>query len=47
MALGGQPVCDLLVPAGQRQEVHEIGDRVSARTVEEAVLEGLKVGSRL
>ncbi len=28
-------------------EVHEIGDRVAARTVEEAVLEGLEVGAAL
>lgn len=28
-------------------EVHEIGDRLAARTVEEAVLDGLRIGTRL
>lgn len=47
LALGGQPVRDLQVQAGPVRQVHEIGDRVSARTVEEAVLEGLQLGAAL
>lgn len=38
----GLAVADLPVP-----EVHEIGDRVAARTVEEAVLEGLVVAAEI
>jgi len=32
---------------GDATEIHVIGDALSPRTAEEAVLEGLKVGSQL
>ncbi len=44
---GNVPLKDLTRELVDAPEVFEIGDCVSARTVEEAVLEGLKVGSRL
>lgn len=43
---GNVPVTDLTADL-PGVEVHEIGDRLAARTVEEAVLEGLKVGTLL
>lgn len=45
LAHGGVPVRDLLIESGTAITVHEIGDLVAARTVEEATLEGLAVGS--
>ena len=44
---GNVPVTDLTVEGIPGLEVYEIGDRLAARTVEEAVLDGLHVGTRL
>ena len=46
LAQGHEPVDDLLAPlAGFAGEVHALGDCVAPRTVEEAVLDGLRVGA--
>jgi 2,4-dienoyl-CoA reductase-like NADH-dependent reductase (Old Yellow Enzyme family) len=48
LALGHEPVDDLLAPIdGFAGEVHAIGDCLAPRTVEEAVLEGLRVGAAI
>jgi len=48
LAQGHEPVTDLLEALeGYPGEVHPIGDCLAPRTVEEAVLEGLKVASEL
>ena len=48
LALGHEPVDDLLTSLdGYAGEVHGIGDCLAPRTVEEAVLEGLKVAATL
>ncbi len=48
LALGHEPVDDLLAPIdGFGGEVHAIGDCVAPRTVEEAVLDGLRVGAAI
>ena len=44
-AVADTELADALV--GWRGEVHQIGDCLAARTVEEAVLEGLKIGVKL
>ena len=51
LAQGQQPVDDLIgalsVPGAFDGEVHAIGDCVAPRTVEEAVLDGLRVGASI
>ena len=49
LAQGHTSVDDLLLElqADGRREVHAVGDCLAPRTVEEAVLEGLKVGTAL
>jgi hypothetical protein len=48
LALGHEPVDDLLTELdGEAWEVHGIGDCLAPRTVEEAVLEGLRVAATL
>ena len=48
LALGHEPVDDLLTALeGYQGEVHGIGDCLAPRTVEEAVLEGLRVASAI
>ncbi len=44
LAHGSVPVRELLIETGTSITVHEIGDRVAARTVEKATLEELAVG---
>jgi hypothetical protein len=48
LATGHEPVDGLLADlTGYAGEVHAIGDCLAPRTVEEAVLEGLKVASAI
>jgi 2,4-dienoyl-CoA reductase-like NADH-dependent reductase (Old Yellow Enzyme family)/thioredoxin reductase len=44
---GSLPCDDVVVAPAAGRAVHEIGDRVAARTVEEAILEGLVAGSSI
>ena len=48
LAQGSEPVADLLAPIeGFAGAVHAIGDCLAPRTVEEAVLEGLRIGASI
>lgn len=47
LSCGNVPVKDLTLDMIGADEVYEVGDCVAARTVEEAILEGLQVGARI
>lgn len=47
LSCGNVPVKDLTLDAIGADEIYEIGECVAARTVEEAIFEGLQVGTRI